>query len=42
MSVQDNIQTVKDLYAAFNSGDRNAMTAALAENFKMYGKMKRL
>ena len=35
MSAQDNIQTVKDLYAAFNRGDRNAMTAALTENFKM-------
>ena len=32
MSAQDNIQTVKDVYAAFNRGDRDAMTAALAEN----------
>ena len=32
MSAQDNIQTVKDIYAAFNRDDRNAMIAALAEN----------
>ena len=32
MSAQDNIQTVTDVYAAFNRGDRDAMTAALAEN----------
>ena len=32
MSAEDNIQTAKDLYAAFNRGDRDAMTAALAEN----------
>ena len=35
MSGQDNIQTAKDLYAAFKRGDPNAVTAALAENFKM-------
>ena len=32
MSAQDNIQTVKDIYAAFNRDDRNAMIGALAEN----------
>ena len=32
MSAEDNIQTAKYLYAAFNRGDRDAMTAALAEN----------
>ena len=32
MSAQDNIQTVKDIYAAFNRDDRNAMIAVLAEN----------
>ena len=32
MSAQDNIQTVTDVYAAFNRGARDAMTAALAEN----------
>ncbi|MEE2636235.1 MAG: nuclear transport factor 2 family protein [Acidobacteriota bacterium] len=35
MSAQDNIQTVKDIYAAFNRGDRSAMTAALAENVEL-------
>ena len=34
MSAEDNIQTAKDLYAAFNRGDRDAMTAAIAENVK--------
>ena len=38
MSAEDNIQTAKDLYAAFNRGDRDAMTAALAENVEFESK----
>ena len=38
MSAEDNIQTAKDLYAAFNRGDRDAMTAALAENVEFQSK----
>jgi len=32
MSAQDNIQTMKEIYAAFHRGDRSVMTATLAEN----------
>ena len=35
MSAADNVQTVKDMYAAFQRGDRNAMIANCAENVEL-------
>ena len=35
MSAADNIQTMKDMYAAFKRGDRNAMLANCAENVQL-------
>jgi len=35
MSASDNVQTVKDMYAAFQRGDRNAMIANCAENVEL-------
>ena len=35
MSAEDNIQTIKRMYAAFNNGDRPSMLACLADNVHM-------
>ena len=35
MSAEDNIQTIKRMYAAFNNGDRPSMLACLADNLHM-------
>ena len=35
MSAADNVQTVKDIYAAFKRGDRNAMIANCTENVEL-------